>query len=392
MEQIHYVKDAISKVVSGNDLSEEEALLVMDELISGRATENEIAALLVALRMKGETVEEITGFANKLREKAIKIKPEISRTNFVGRLTDTCGTGGDELKTLNISTLSAFVVAGCGVPVAKHGNRSFTGKCGSADLLEKLGVNILASPEDVKRSIETCGIGFMFAANFHPAMKYVQNVRKEIRIRTVFNILGPLVNPANTEAQLVGVYDRKLVKIIPYVLKKLGLKSAMVVHGIGGLDEISIIGPTEAAWLHEDGSVEENITISPLSFGLKQRRRDEITLSKEKKIEDYALEALKILIPPADPISPTAGGADRKIRRNDFRDEEALLDMVIANSSAALVVSGKVNDFIDGVDEARRSIESGRAFRKLLDLIKCSKGNPSFVESSTTILRSKSLL
>ena len=200
---------------------------------------------------------------------------------MAGRLLDTCGTGGDRLKTFNVSTAAAFVIAGAGVPVAKHGNRSVTSRCGSADVLERLGLNLNMNPEDVERAIEHVGIGFMFAPAFHPAMKYAVAARKEIGIRTVFNVLGPLTNPASADAQLLGVYDAKLVEPLAYVLKKLGCEEAMVVHGLDGLDEISTVGKTAIAWLRE-GEVASLETV-PEDFGVKQTTADTLRVASPEE-------------------------------------------------------------------------------------------------------------
>jgi anthranilate phosphoribosyltransferase len=364
-----HLKNAISLLIQRRDLTHDEALFAMEEVMSGSATQSQIGAFLTALRMKGETVMEIGAFAEKMREKALRINPRIQGRNFLGKLTDTCGTGGDKLKTFNVSTISAFVVSGAGVPIAKHGNRSVTSKCGSADLLERLGVNINASPLNVERSIETCGIGFMLAPTFHPAMKHVASARKEIGIRTVFNILGPLINPALAEAQLVGVYDDGLVRTMAEVLKNLGVKSAIVSHGLDGLDEISVIGRTHIAHLHEDGTIIEDV-ISPADFGLKIRKYEEIAAPQKidhDDIAEYASLALKIL---------TSSDYGKLSVR-----EQGVLDMVLANASGALVVSGAVDNFLEGVEVARNSIESRRAFEKLVSLVKCSNGDTDMIKS-----------
>ena len=281
-----FIKEAIQKAVNSQNLSEEEARLTMTELIDGTASPSQIASLLTALRMKGETVDEIAAFATVMREHARRINPRVS-----SRLTDTCGTGGDALKTFNISTLSALVVAGAGAPIAKHGNRSFTSKCGSADLLEKLGVNINAEPEKVEKSIEQAGIGFMFAQVFHSATKNVSAPRREIGVRTVFNILGPLTNPANTKAQLLGVYDDGLVLKLAEVLVKLGIERAIVAHGMDGFDEISLIGKSHVARF-QGGDIKEEI-LTPRSFGFELSRFDEISAPEE--IDEHVLVALRVL-------------------------------------------------------------------------------------------------
>ena len=348
-----FIKQAIAKVAASQDLSEEEARLAMDELMSGTASPSQIASLLTALRMKGETVDEIAAFATIMRERALKINPRTS-----GRLTDTCGTGGDALKTFNISTLSALVVAGAGAPIAKHGNRSFTSKCGSADLLERLGVNINADPSKVESSIEQVGIGFMFAQVFHSATRNVSIPRGEIGIRTVFNILGPLTNPANARAQLLGVYDDALVMKMARVLHKLGIERAIVVHGMDGFDEISLIGKTHVARF-EDGSIEEEV-LTPGSFGLALRKYEEISAPEE--IDEHVRVAISIL------------GNSKSNHRI------AVKETVLANSSAGLVAAGKADDYLEGVEIARSALESGKALDKLTQLVKYSGGDASRTE------------
>ncbi|MEW6069230.1 MAG: anthranilate phosphoribosyltransferase, partial [Candidatus Thermoplasmatota archaeon] len=218
------LKELISKIINLEDLEFEVSRTAMEEIMCGSATDAQIAAFITALRMKGESIDEITGFAEVMREKCVRIEPKVR-----GSLVDVCGTGGAKLKTFNISTISAFVVAGSNVFVAKHGNRSFTSKCGSADLVEALGVNLEAEPKEIERAIEEIGIGFLFAPKFHPAMKYAAKPRKEIGLRTVFNILGPLTNPAGAKAQLIGVFNEELVKKLPPVLNNLRLEHALVV-------------------------------------------------------------------------------------------------------------------------------------------------------------------
>ena len=240
------IKENIKKLVNGADLTHEESAASMKEIMSGEATNTQIGAFLTALRMKGETSNEITAFTSVMKQYCNQISPTVK-----GRLVDTCGTGGDKIKTFNISTTAAFVVAGADVAVAKHGNRSVTSKCGSADVLEMLGLNLSIVPEDVERAIEEVGVGFMFAPAFHPAMKYAIGPRREVGIRTVFNVLGPLTNPADANAQLLGVYDPRLTEPLANSLKSLGSEEAMVVHGLNGLDEISTIGKTRVSWLKE---------------------------------------------------------------------------------------------------------------------------------------------
>ncbi len=354
-----YIKEAISKVVSLQNLTAEEATKTMYELIDGSASPPQIASLLTALRMKGETVDEIAAFASVMREQATKIRPRVS-----GRLTDTCGTGGDLMKTFNISTISALVVAGAGAPVAKHGNRSVTSKCGSADLLEKLGVNITAGPELVQKSIEQVGIGFLFAQVFHSATKNVSFPRREIGIRTIFNLLGPLTNPAGAKVQLVGVYDDSLVLKMAKVLAKIGTEDAMIVHGHGGLDEVSLAGQTHAARIRNGEILEEVLT--PDSFGLPLVEFKDVTAPENP--EDYPITTVKIL----------SGSRDAR--------ERAVRNMVLANASTALAVAGKVSNYTEGVEMARQSLDSGGAFRKLRELVKLSGGDTEKTEKFAKVL------
>jgi len=342
------IKEGIQKLIEGIDLTSEEAYAIMKEIMSGNVTEAQVASFLTALRMKGETVEEITALATVMREFCDVIHAKVN-----GRLVDTCGTGGDKVKTFNVSTVSAFVVAGSGVAVAKHGNRSVTSKCGSADLLEKLGFNLNQDQKTVEKSIEEVGVGFMFAPAFHPAMKYAVGPRREIGIRTVFNVLGPLTNPANASAQLLGVYSKELVKPLANVLKKLGCEEAMVVHGLEGLDEISTIGRTRIAWLKE-GNVQCRETM-PVDFKIAPARLEDIIGgTPEENVET----TLKILSGHDGPKT----------------------DMVLVNSAAGIIVGGKAEDFSYGMELARRSIESGAAYKKLEMLIKVCNGDSSKLE------------
>ena len=255
------IKKAISLLVSGKSLSMGEAAGVMEEIMEGRATPAQFSAFVTALRDKGETVDEITGLARVMREKAIHV-------SFSGPLVDTCGTGGDRSSTFNISTAAAFVTAGSGLKVAKHGNRAMSSRCGSADVMESLGVKIDMRPLEVERCLEEVGIGFMFAPIFHPAMKYAAGPRREIGIRTVFNILGPLTNPAGARAQVIGVTESALTTRLAEVLKRLGSKHVLVVYGEDGLDEFSISQPTRVCEL-KDGSI-ESYTVAPEDFGLRR--------------------------------------------------------------------------------------------------------------------------
>ena len=256
------IKEAINKVINNQDLSQEEAISTMNEIMSGEATPAQIASFITALRMKGETVDEITGCAKVMREKVTRINTKSDL------LVDTCGTGGDSAHTFNISTTAAFVAAGAGLKIAKHGNRSVSSKCGSADVLKELGVNIEADANTVAKCIDEVGIGFLFAPMLHPAMTYAIGPRREIGIRTIFNILGPLTNPAGATTQVLGVYDPKLTETLAKVLNNLGSKHVFVVHGSDGLDEITITGKTYVAEL-VNGEV-RSFTIDPEDFGISK--------------------------------------------------------------------------------------------------------------------------
>jgi anthranilate phosphoribosyltransferase len=345
------IRDNTQKLVDGTNLAYEESREVMKEIMSGQATSAQIAAFLTALRMKGETVEEIRAFAEIMKEYSNRIHPRVN-----GRLVDTCGTGGDKIKTFNISTTAAFVVAGAGVAIAKHGNRSVTSQSGSADVLERLGLNLNMTPEAVQNSVEQVGIGFMFAPAFHPAMKYAIGPRREIGIRTIFNVLGPLTNPACANAQVLGVYDRKLMSPLAHALKKLECEEAMVVHGLDGLDEISTVGKTAIAWLREDEVT--TIETVPKDFGVKHARVEEI---KGMTPEESAEVLFKIL--------------NGHCAADDPRRE-----IVLVNSAAGIIVSGKAEDFSYGMELGRKSIDSGAAYKKLKALIKASAGNLSKLE------------
>jgi anthranilate phosphoribosyltransferase len=345
------IKDSIQKLIGGTNLSYEESREVMMEIMSGQATSAQIAAFLTALRMKGETVEEIIAFAEIMKECSHQIRPRIK-----GRLVDTCGTGGDKIKTFNISTAAAFVVAGAGVAIAKHGNRSVTSQSGSADALERLGFNLNMTPDAVQNSIEQVGIGFMFAPAFHPAMKYAVGPRKEIGIRTIFNVLGPLTNPACANAQVLGVYDRKLTSPLAHALQRLGCEEAMVVHGLDGLDEISTVGKTAIAWLKEDEVT--TIETVPKDLSVKHARIEEI---KGTAPEESAEVLFKIL-------------------NNHCPADDAKRDMVLVNAAAGIIVGGKAEDFSYGIELSRKSIDSGNAYKKLKALIKASNGNLSKLE------------
>ncbi|MGH7854834.1 MAG: anthranilate phosphoribosyltransferase [Candidatus Binatia bacterium] len=330
------IRQAIEKLVNRVDLSEAETVDIMNQIMTGEATPLQVAAVLTALRMKGETVDEITGAARVMREKAHRVN--------VGAKTvlDTCGTGGDQKGTFNISTTAAFVLAGAGVNVAKHGNRSVSSQSGSADVLGALGVKVDAPRERVEQCIAKIGIGFLFAPLLHEAMKYAVQPRRDIGIRTIFNILGPLTNPAMATHQLIGIYSGELVAVIAHVLKNLGSARAMVVHGLEGLDEISLCGPTKVAELR-DGQVKE-YTVEPEQFGLKRCRLEEL------RGGNAAQSAIIV-----------RGVLDGK--------KSPARDVVLLNGGAALYVSGSAATIEDGIRLAAESIDSTMARQKLEQLV-----------------------
>lgn len=334
------IKEAISKLIEKKDLTREEMVGVMNQIMTGNATPAQIGGFLIALRLKGETVEEITGAALVMKEKATKIR--VRKEPIV----DTCGTGGDLPNTFNISTIAAFVVAGCGLVVAKHGNRAVSSQCGSADLLEGLGVNLDVGVETVEKCIEEFGIGFLFAPLLHGAMKYAIGPRREMGIRTIFNILGPLTNPAGAQVQVLGVYSAELTQTIAGVLKNLGSRHAFVVHGEDGLDEITTTSPTQVSELKE-GEV-TTYSIKPEDFGIPGAKLDDILggdIPHNVKIARDVLEGKK--------------GPRR--------------DIVLLNASAAIVAGGKVNDLKEGIKLAEEAIDSGGAMEKLELLKKYAK-------------------
>jgi anthranilate phosphoribosyltransferase len=338
------IVDALHRIANHREsLSREEARLVMSQVLTGKCTDAQIAALLVALHMKGETVEEIVGFAEAMRAAAAPIGVDHDRTLDVsgtGRdaLVDTCGTGGDASGTFNISTATALVVAGAGVRVAKHGNRSVTSKCGSADVMEALGVNINLPPSRIATCLEEIGIAFLFAPAMHSAMKYVQSARRELRLRTVFNLLGPLTNPANASAQVVGVYSAALVEKLAEALSMLGLHRALVVHGMDGLDEITITGPTRIAEVR-DGTV-RTYEVTPEEFGMNRGTLDDIAGGGAPANADIVREIL----------------AGKKSSRRD---------VVLLNAAAALVAAGRADRLVDALPLASESVDSGAAAGKL---------------------------
>jgi anthranilate phosphoribosyltransferase len=341
--------DALHRIADHRQsLSREEARTLMSEILSGQCTDAQIAAFLVALHMKGETVEEIVGFAEAIRHAATPLVTHQNSTVDVSgterdALVDTCGTGGDTSGTFNISTATALVVAGAGVRVAKHGNRSMTSKCGSADVMEALGVNISLAPARLAACLEEVGIAFLFAPLMHSAMKYVQPARRELRLRTVFNLLGPLANPANASAQVVGVYSADLVEKLAEALSMLGVRRAMVVHGSDGLDEITITGPTRIAEVRE-GNV-RTYEVDPQEFGLNRGSLSDISGGDAS---ENALIIRDIL------------GGSKSARR----------DVVLLNTAAALVAAGKADHLASAIPLAAQAIDSGAAAMKLGALVR----------------------
>lgn len=332
------IKEAINMLVGGLDLSEEEMASTMDEIMEGNATGAQIGSFLTALRCKGESVAEITGAARVMRQKATRIKaPE-------GTL-DTCGTGGDMSGTFNISTMTAIVVSACGVPVAKHGNRSVSSKSGSADVLEALGVKIDLEPQMVEKCLDETGFGFLFAPLFHPAMKYAIGPRREMGIRTVFNILGPITNPAGAKRQVLGVFSGKLAEPLCKVLGNLGADDAMVVHGEDGLDEITITDGTRVSRL--SGGVVENSIISPEDFGMERAELKDIAGGNADENARIALDIF---------------GGQKGPKR----------DVLLMNAAASLMVAGKVNALRDGAALAAEALDSGSAMSKLDEIKKFS--------------------
>ncbi len=333
------LRPALRKVAAGQTLGEAEAAEAFALIMSGGASEAQIGALLMGLRARGETVEEITGAARAMRERAIKV-------HAPDGAIDTCGTGGDAKGTHNISTCVAFVVAGAGVKVAKHGNRSISSRSGSADVLAALGVNIECAPETITKCIEGCGLGFMFAPAHHAAMRHVAKVRTELGTRTIFNLLGPLANPAGAKYQIVGVFGAEWVEPIAHVLGRLGVERAWVVHGEDGLDELTTTGISQVAAL-DHGKI-STFKISPRNAGLPDAKPDDLTGGDA--IENAAH------------IRAVLGG-----NQGPFRD------IVLLNAAAALLVAGKAKTLRDGVALAAQSIDSGKAKGVLEALVKLSR-------------------
>ncbi|MFQ5613314.1 MAG: anthranilate phosphoribosyltransferase [Anaerolineae bacterium] len=328
----------ITQAMSGQDLTDHEAEAAMLQIMEGSATPAQIAGYLIALRLKGETVAEIAGSARAMRRQALPVRPR--RRDII---VDTCGTGGDGAGTFNISTTAAFVVAGTGQPVAKHGNRSISSNCGSADVLEALGVSLELTPQQVARAVDEVGIGFLFAPKLHPAMKHAIGPRRELGVRTIFNILGPLTNPAGVRSQVIGVYDPELTEPLAQVLASLGSHGAFVVHGHGGLDELSTTGPNRVSVLRE-GQV-SNMTLDPAGLGFKPAQAGDLAGGS---VAENARITRGIL-------AGTANGRRR--------------DVVVLNAAAALVAAGKADTLLAGVEMAGESIDSGSALAALERLV-----------------------
>ncbi len=340
------IKDAIGKVVIGQDLTESEMVSVMDDVMSGAATDSQIGSFITALRMKGETIDEIVGAVRVMREKATHVDSGVN-TACGEVLMDIVGTGGDCSGTFNVSTTTAFVVAAAGIPVAKHGNRAVSSKCGSADVLEALGVDLSLTADAVSHCVQTVGIGFLFAPMLHGAMKYAIGPRREIGIRSIFNILGPMTNPAGANVQLTGVFSRELTTILAEVLVRLGMKRTLVVWGEGNMDEMTVTGTSHVA----DGF--------------------------NGKVTSYTIEPEDVGLTRAS-IADIRGGATiaeaaEQVRSVLRGDAGARLDMVLLNAGASLLAAGKADNMKDGIGQARKIIGSGAALHKLEQLVSFSK-------------------
>jgi anthranilate phosphoribosyltransferase len=342
------IKEAIAKVVGREDLTEKEMETAMEEVMSGGATPAQIGSFITALRMKGETLEEITGAAKVMRAKAQSICPVLPENGSGSKevIVDIVGTGGDGTRTFNVSTTAAFVVAGAGLKVAKHGNRAVSSLCGSADVLEHLGVSLDLSPEDVGRCVREIGIGFLFAPLFHKAMKYAAAPRQEIGLRTIFNMLGPLTNPAGANVMVIGVYDSGLTEIMAGVLQRLGARQAFVVCGEGTFDEISICSATKVSRL--EGDKIRTYMIEPEAFGLKRARVEDIRGGDG----DENARIVRMIL---------EGGKGPK------------RDMVLFNGAAAFVAAGLDSDLRQGMARAAKIIDSGKAMEKLDALVRFSR-------------------
>lgn len=341
------IQRAIDILSRFGHLQSEEAEAVMNQIMNGEATDAQIGAYLMALRMKGETQDEIVGSARAMRANAMKVPVRINGAE----LLDTCGTGGDRSGTFNISTTVAFVAAGAGMKVAKHGNRAASSKCGSADVLGELGVNLDLTPEQVGQSVEEIGIGFLYAIKLHPAMKYAIGPRRQMGVRTIFNILGPLTNPAGAQRQLMGVFVGDLTDMLAHVLGELGAQSALVVSGYGGMDELTTTGPNRVSH-YADGAV-ETYELNPKDVGFDGAHISDL-------LGDDAATNARIL---RGVLDGTVNGPKR--------------DVVLLNAGAALLAAGKTSDLKAGIALARESIASGAALRKVDELVEFSR---SFVQ------------
>ena len=328
------IKEIIKKLTERQDLTKEEMTYLFDNLMEGNLTDAQIGAVLIGLKMKGESVLEIETAARIMKEKAVKVVVKDK-----SKLVDTCGTGGDRLNTFNVSTISAFIVAGAGGKVAKHGNRSISSKCGSADIMEALGIKIELTAEEVSRQIEEIGLGFMFAPLFHPSMKNVIKQRREIGVRTIFNILGPLSNPADANYQVMGVYDKSLVEPLTKVLQNLGVKKAYIVHGLDGLDEVSITAETYVGEINESDI--NFYTVKPEDFGLNRANVSEIQGGDVECNKEIALSILQ------------------------GKDYSSKTDFVALNSAFALKVIGLVDSIKDGIDLAKETIYNKKGYEVL---------------------------
>ena len=338
-------KQALEQVLAGNDLSHDDMLTIMQQVMGGELTPAQIAGLVIALRQKGESVDEITAAATVMRQLSTKV--EIADKTH---LIDTCGTGGDGIQTFNVSTVSAFVAAAAGAKVAKHGGRSVSSTCGSADVLEALGVNVNLTPQQVAKCVYEIGIGFMFAPNHHSAMKHAAPVRRELGVRTIFNLLGPLTNPASAKRQVMGVFDKNLTGKLAQVLQKLGSEHVLVVHGADGMDEISFTGDTFVAEL-KDGKISQ-YTLNPAQFGLNIHALHSIKVENAEQSKAMILDVL-------------AG-------KRDTQNQRAARDIVLLNAGAAIYTAGLQANIHAGIEHAAKVIDSGEALAKLQALVRLS--------------------
>jgi len=335
-------KDVLGQLLERQNLTQDTMLGVMRQVMSGELTSAQIAALLIALRAKGETVDEIAAAAMVMRELSTKVAIQDTQ-----HLIDTCGTGGDGIQTFNVSTVCAFVAAAAGAKVAKRGGRSVSSTCGSADVLEVLGVNVNQTPEQVAACVNEIGIGFMFAPNHHSAMKYAAPVRRELGVRTLFNLLGPMTNPATARRQVMGVFDKSLTAKLAQVLQKLGSEHVLVVHGADGMDEISFTGDTFVAEL-KNGQVTEYV-LNPAQFGMATHQLKDVQIQNAEESKAMILDVLN-------------------------RKQGAARDIVLMNAGAAIYVSGQAESLQAGIHKAAEVIDSGAALEKLNQLIALSNG------------------